>query len=66
MSVEKVIKRTSLGEYILECKEGKGLVMWKENQLSKDAQRGAQQETEKLKNMPVSRRNEFFLVAFLP
>ena len=66
MSVEKVIKRTSVGDYILECKEGKELVMWKENQLSKDAQRGAEQETEKLKYMSMSRRNGFCLVAFLP
>ena len=65
MSAKKVIKRTSLGEYILECEEGKELVMWKENKLSKDVQRGAQQKIEMLKNMPVSRRNEFCLVAFL-
>ena len=39
MSAEKLIKRTSLGEYILECEEGKELVMWKENQLRKYVQK---------------------------
>ena len=65
MSAEKVIKRTSMGEYILGCEGGKELVMWKENQLRNDVQKRSLQKIEKLKHMPVSRRNEFCLVAFL-